>query len=211
MLICLFLIIKLCEFFTQIYLLVDKIYIFANMNDTRSEILRLGEEFIRTKGYNAFSYADIAEIIKIRKATIHYYFPTKADLGTEIIKNTIQNFHNAVNNWEQYPYEIQLKHWILLYADSRKKNWVCITGALSPVFDTLPTKMQVQLQILVNDIFNWLEEVLSKGKEAGVFHFNESPQLKAHIIQSLLLASLLLDKVVAKDIYEEMKSHILGI
>ena len=140
----------------------------------------------------------------------HYYFPTKADLGTEIIKNTIQNFHNAVNNWKQYPYEIQLKHWILLYADSRKKNWVCITGALSPVFDTLPTKMQVQLQILVNDIFNWLEEVLSKGKEAGVFHFNESPQLKAHIIQSLLLASLLLDKVVAKDIYEEMKSHILG-
>lgn len=180
------------------------------MNDTRSEILRLGEEFIRTKGYNAFSYADIAEIIQIRKATIHYYFPSKADLGAEIIKNTIQNFHNAIDEWKQYPADIQLKRWILLYADSKKKNWVCLTGALSPVFDTLPSQMQVELKRMVDEILTWLEGILSQGKQMGVFNFNEHPRLKAYLIQSLLLASLLLDKVVKEDVYEEISSHILN-
>lgn len=179
------------------------------MNDTRSEILRLGEEFIRTKGYNSFSYADIAEIIQIRKATIHYYFPTKADLGTEIIKNTIQKFHTAIKEWEQYSYDIQLKNWVALYADSKKRNWVCITGALSPDFDTLPFKMQVELKLLINDVFSWLEKILSNGKKNGIFHFDESPRLKAHIIQSLLLASLLFDKVTTNNIYEEVKDYIL--
>ena len=39
------------------------------MNDTRNEIIRIGNELVRSVGYNAFSYADIAKALnpKIRK------------------------------------------------------------------------------------------------------------------------------------------------
>lgn len=37
------------------------------MNDTRNEIIRIGNELIRSVGYNAFSYADIAKALNIKK------------------------------------------------------------------------------------------------------------------------------------------------
>ena len=55
------------------------------MNDTRSEIIRLGSELIRSIGYNSFSYADISKALNIKNAAIHYYFPSKSDLGVEKI------------------------------------------------------------------------------------------------------------------------------
>ena len=54
------------------------------MNDTRSEIVRLASELIRSIGYNAFSYTDISQKLHIKNAAIHYYFPSKSDLGVEV-------------------------------------------------------------------------------------------------------------------------------
>ena len=39
------------------------------------------QHLVQTRGYHAFSYADIAEEVGSRKASIHYYFPSKTDLG----------------------------------------------------------------------------------------------------------------------------------
>ena len=36
------------------------------MNDTRNEIIRIGNELVRSVGYNAFSYADIAKALNIK-------------------------------------------------------------------------------------------------------------------------------------------------
>ena len=59
------------------------------MNDTRNEIIRIGNELVRSVGYNAFSYADIAKALNIKNAAIHYYFPSKSDLGVEIIERKL--------------------------------------------------------------------------------------------------------------------------
>ena len=40
------------------------------MNDTRNEIIRIGNELVRSVGYNAFSYADIAKALNIKNAAI---------------------------------------------------------------------------------------------------------------------------------------------
>lgn len=179
------------------------------MNDTRSEIIRLGDMLIRTKGYNAFSYADIAEVVKIRKATIHYYFPSKSDLGVEVIKNTLSNFKEQTASWNNLPYDKQFRNWIAIYEQSKNCNWVCIIGALSPVYDTLSNEMQSELERLANIILEWLTTLLAKGKEAGFFHYTEPPETKAYLIQSSLLASLLLNKVLKKDAYKMIENGIL--
>ena len=70
------------------------------MNDTRNEIIRIGSELIRSVGYNAFSYADIAKVLNIKNAAIHYYFPTKSDLGEEIIKRNIDAFNELISRWK---------------------------------------------------------------------------------------------------------------
>lgn len=41
---------------------------------------------VRQNGFDGFSYADLADEIGIRKASIHYHFPSKADLSAAIMK-----------------------------------------------------------------------------------------------------------------------------
>jgi TetR/AcrR family transcriptional repressor of nem operon len=56
------------------------------------EILDVAQEAIQKRGYNAFSYADLAEAVGIRKASIHHYFPSKADLGLAVIRRYRESF-----------------------------------------------------------------------------------------------------------------------
>lgn len=181
------------------------------MNDTRSEIVRLAEELIRTKGYNAFSYADVSKLVKIKNATIHYYFPSKSDLGMEVIKGTISAFREQTANWSKLPYEKQFKNYIDIYDRSRNNNLVCIMGTLLPIYDTLSDSMKFELEQLANIILDWLTDLLTKGRETDVFHYEEPSKTKAYLIQSSLLASLLLNKVLKKDAYQIIHDGILMI
>ncbi|MCA8089277.1 TetR/AcrR family transcriptional regulator, partial [Burkholderia cenocepacia] len=53
---------------------------------TRDALVQAGEGLMRSMGYAAFSYADLAETVGIRKASIHHHFPTKEDLGVAIVE-----------------------------------------------------------------------------------------------------------------------------
>ncbi|HKI87734.1 MAG TPA: TetR/AcrR family transcriptional regulator, partial [Draconibacterium sp.] len=70
------------------------------MSVTREKILELGENLIRTRGYNAFSYQDISSELGIKNAAIHYYFPSKKNLGTSIVKTNIQRFEEMIDNMQ---------------------------------------------------------------------------------------------------------------
>ena len=61
---------------------------------TSEQILEVASDLIQTRGYNDFSYADISITVGIRKASIHYHFPTKSSLGRACIgtyKNALEN------------------------------------------------------------------------------------------------------------------------
>jgi TetR/AcrR family transcriptional repressor of nem operon len=44
--------------------------------DTAERILQVAEQLVQARGYNAFSYADIARTLNLTKASLHYHFPT---------------------------------------------------------------------------------------------------------------------------------------
>ena len=53
--------------------------------DTKTALLDVAEHAVRARGFDGFSYADMAEAVGIRKASIHYHFPTKADLSAALM------------------------------------------------------------------------------------------------------------------------------
>ena len=65
-------------------------------SETAEQILDLAETLIQTRGYSAFSYQDIADSLGIRKASIHYHFPSKADLGVAVVDRYIARFGEAL-------------------------------------------------------------------------------------------------------------------
>ena len=64
--------------------------------DTRERLLRETETLVRTRGYAAFSYADLSERVGIRKASIHHHFRTKEDLGAALIDSYLVKFEAAL-------------------------------------------------------------------------------------------------------------------
>lgn len=180
------------------------------MKDTKSEIIQIADELIRTKGYNAFSYTDISERLKIKNASVHYHFPSKSDLGVAVIKKTIIAFENVTDSWSTLDIKTQFVKFVTMHDKTQREHWVCLMGALSSSVDTLSDDMRIELKKMANIIIAYLTDILSKGKEQHVFSFTEDAKTKAYLIQSSLLASLLLDKVMENDVYKVIQNGILN-
>ncbi|MFT3738623.1 MAG: TetR/AcrR family transcriptional regulator [Breznakibacter sp.] len=181
------------------------------MSITREKILGLGENLIRTKGYNGFSYQDISSELGIKNAAVHYYFPSKENLGTSIVKTNIQRFDEMVDNMHNRSFDEwqQLDTFIKIYVKSHRERKKCLVGSLSPDFNTLNDSTKTELRRMIDMILKWLTELLEKGKEAKVFHFNDEPQNKALTIFSSLVASLQLSDVMDKVDYKAFCQSIV--
>ena len=54
------------------------------MENRKSQIIELALRNIREKGYLSFSYDDLAKELGVTKASIHYHFMKKEDLGLAV-------------------------------------------------------------------------------------------------------------------------------
>ena len=181
------------------------------MKDTRKEIIRIADQLIRLRGYNAFSYADIAKELRIKNAAIHYHFPSKADLGVEVIKGAVSRFEEKSGSWIGIPLKEQYMNYVTLFRVENINQGICLVGALSSSFNTLPQNMQHELRRYIDTLLDWLTNVLEAGKKEGIFTFDEAPRFKAYFIQSAMLASLLLNKILADDVCRHIHDSVLNI
>ncbi len=73
---------------------------------TREHILKTADDLIRDKGYNAFSFVDIANTVGIKKASIYHHFPHKSDLGVAVVSYHIENLNKLMAEYKsQSPIE----------------------------------------------------------------------------------------------------------
>jgi len=63
-----------------------------NAAETETRILDLAESMIREKGYNGFSFREIATAVGVKSSSVHYYFPTKSDLGVKVARRYADRF-----------------------------------------------------------------------------------------------------------------------
>jgi AcrR family transcriptional regulator len=181
------------------------------MSITREKIMELGEDLIRTKGYNAFSYQDISSELGIKNAAIHYYFPSKENLGTSIVRTNVQRFEEMIENMHSRGFDErqQLETFIKIYSKSYREQKLCIVGALGSDFNTLSESTRTELKRITEIILKWLTGILTSGKEKKIFVFSDEPQKKAWLIFTCLVASLQLARIVDKLDYKVVHQIII--
>ncbi|SFF64506.1 TetR/AcrR family transcriptional regulator [Sunxiuqinia elliptica] len=186
------------------------------MSVTRERIMELAEELILTKGYNAFSYQDISSELGIKNAAIHYYFPSKANLGTSIVKNNFLRFEEMIENMDIRKFDEvkQLESFLRVYVKSAREQKICVIGSLGPDFNTLPEASQKELQKMTNRIIDWLTKLLETGRYNGVFAFKGDAHNRALLVLSTMIASLqmarVLDKQAFKDIHQSLIDDLIA-
>src|SRR3712207_26318 len=99
--------------------------------ETAAQILDLAQELVQLRGYNAFSYRDIAEQVGIQTASIHYHFPTKAHLGRALVVRYRERFLAALSQIDATTTDpkLKLKRYIELYKQTlSSKGKLCLCG-----------------------------------------------------------------------------------
>lgn len=181
------------------------------MNSTKTKIIDLAEILIRTKGYNGFSYKDIAAALGVKNAAIHYHFPKKSDLGLQIIQQTRAEFQQLTTRLDQLDdARAQLLSFAKLYQRSQNRGLVCFMGALGPSFDALPEIMQTALQAASVEVRAWVQGALDRGRTRQELVFSGSSKSRADVIVSALMASLILSKVTGEQILNHVIEQTIG-
>ncbi|RYD96526.1 MAG: TetR/AcrR family transcriptional regulator [Sphingobacteriales bacterium] len=162
---------------------------------TRAAIIQSADELIRDKGYNAFSFVDIAAIVGIRKPSVHHHFPHKADLGLAVIECHINKLEEIRENYKNSSPAEQLDRFFAIYQEIKTQNRICIVGALSTDFNTLEPAVQEKLQEFSEHMITWVSQFLKEGKAAGTFQFKQSSRTKAIMLLSGMLAIVQLSRL----------------
>ncbi|MFW9081914.1 TetR/AcrR family transcriptional regulator [Pseudomonas sp. P2757] len=136
---------------------------------TRSDLLASAEILLRTKGYAAFSYADLAEEIGIKKASIHHHFPTKEGLAIAIVESYLFRFKNQLESIDDtHPLIIdRLNTFALMFAHSSESALLPLCGALAAELSALPESLKEMTRDFFEIHLNWLQANIVRGQEAG--------------------------------------------
>jgi TetR/AcrR family transcriptional repressor of nem operon len=159
----------------------------------RGRILDVAERLVQVRGYNGFSYADVAAELKVTKASVHYHFPGKAELGEALLARYAERFALALAaiDVEIEDPTAKLEAYAGLYADVLRGQRMCLCGMLAAEYETLPDPIRDAVISFLDDNEAWLERVLERGRETGALRFDGPARETAQSIVSGLEGAML--------------------
>lgn len=160
---------------------------------TRTQLVAEAEELMRRVGYSAFSYAHLTEKIGIRKASIHYYFPTKPALAEAVVDAAMAKFVQALAVIERgEPTAVsRLDAYSRLFLLGVEDNLRPLCCALSAELSVLPEAIQEKTRRYFDIHLDWLTRVIAAGRAAGDLHWpGEARDLAVLLLTTLEGGSL---------------------
>ncbi len=167
-------------------------------HDTKLALLEEAESLIRSRGYSGFSYADLSDVIGIRKASIHYHYPTKEELviavldeyklryERELTRIKIQDIH-ALDRIESYAQ---------LYLAGIDRGLGCLCAALAAELDVVPDSLKIRTTAFFEQHTTWLMDIYREGLVKGTVSTNLSAKEAARLILATLEGALLVERML---------------
>jgi TetR/AcrR family transcriptional repressor of nem operon len=135
---------------------------------TADRVLDSAERLVQERGFNGFSYADIAAELGITKASLHYHFRGKAELGEALIERYTARFGEALERIDASGSDLaaKLDAYVDLHAEVLKGRRMCLCGMLAAEFRTLPGPMQEAVRRFFELNESWVAGLVESGRAA---------------------------------------------
>lgn len=150
--------------------------------DTRTRLLDCAESAVRSRGFDGFSYADMAVAVGIRKASIHYYFPTKADLALALIERYSDRFFAKLDAIaaREASAGARLKNYVSACRDALDGGTkLCLCVAFATGCDGLSAPVLARLDRFHLTVAAWLECTFALGQADGTIAAVRAPKQEA--------------------------------
>ncbi|GGF11584.1 TetR family transcriptional regulator [Aliidongia dinghuensis] len=167
----------------------------SNLSSTSDAILACARSLIVAGGYNGFSYADIADVVGIRKASIHHHFPNKVDLVRTLVAQYREEARTGLANLELRVSDpvgqlrLYVGYWEACIADASAP--FCIGALLASQLPVLPEEVGIEVRAHFRSLSEWLAVVLERGALNGQFHLTSTPRVEAEAFMATVHGAML--------------------
>jgi len=130
----------------------------------------VAQELVQTRGFHGFSFRDISAKVGIRTASIHYYFPTKDDLGSAMLARIQAGFNEALEQIYQEcdQSEVKLRRFAAIFMDTfGGGDRLCPFCMFATAQETVSEPVRAQVMAFWNCGEEWLVRVLEDGRRRG--------------------------------------------
>lgn len=162
--------------------------------ETANKIRDVAHDLIAARGYAGFSYSDVAEIVGLRKASIHHYFPSKADLVVAALREHRSQLLSATGglNAVQDPLQrlrLYVQYWQGCIESNNRP--ICIAALLSSELPILPKEVQVEVEAHFQSLSGWVRATLREGVKRDKIQLRHSAEIEAQSFIALVHGAML--------------------
>jgi TetR/AcrR family transcriptional regulator, transcriptional repressor for nem operon len=165
----------------------------ATATGTAAAILDVAERLVQARGFNGFSYADIAAELGLTKAALHYHFSGKEALGESLISRYAARFRDTLASIDAQGTAApeKLQAYCEIYRAALRDDRMCLCGMLAAEYNTLPRSMRRAIVAFFDENEVWLTALLETGRAAGTLGFVDSAHQAAQMIIAALEGAML--------------------
>jgi TetR/AcrR family transcriptional regulator, transcriptional repressor for nem operon len=173
----------------------------VNLTPTkRDEILDAAESMMRVAGYNAFSTRDVAEAVAIKAASVHYYFPTKSDIGAAVAERYTHRFIESLGEPAEFKGNAHkaLAHYVDAFRTALVRDGkLCLCAVLGAESGGLPPEVRAGARIFFERNLEWLTVALNNNGKRGLpSALNRATLVLAALEGAMILSKTLTDEAV---------------
>jgi TetR/AcrR family transcriptional repressor of nem operon len=162
---------------------------------TSDDILGCARTLIIAGGYNGFSYADVAAVVGIRKASIHHHFPTKVDLVRTLVERYREEVDMGIAEFERRSPDAvdQLRSYVGFWEDciGDPTTSFCVCALLASQIPVLPDEIVLELRAHFRTLSGWLTSVLDRGVKQGTIVLSGSARAEAEAFLATMHGAML--------------------
>lgn len=164
-------------------------------SSTAEDILASARSLIVSGGYNGFSYADIADVVGIRKPSIHHHFPSKAELVRALVAGYRKEAEEGIANLERAipgpldQLRAYIGYWKSCIGDASAP--FCICALLANELPVLPQEVALEVRAYFRFLSAWLASVLERGAAQGTIRLTDTPRVEAEAFMATVHGAML--------------------
>ncbi|KQT29086.1 MAG: TetR/AcrR family transcriptional regulator [Bradyrhizobium sp.] len=167
----------------------------SNVSSTANDILACARTLIIAGGYNGFSYADIADVVGIRKPSIHHHFASKVDLVRTLVSRYREEAQaglaalerNVADPGEQL--RSYIAYWEVCIKDATAP--FCVCALLASELPILPEEVAVEVRAHFRALASWLTSAMERGKRQGRLQLASTARIEAESFMATVHGAML--------------------
>ncbi|HEU4671059.1 MAG TPA: TetR/AcrR family transcriptional regulator [Dyella sp.] len=164
---------------------------------TAARVMDVAEALVQQRGYGGFSFDDVAQIVGIRKPSVHHHFRTKADLVAALARRYTERFESALAAIDVARRDpmARLRAYVQLFATTYAQDGrLCVCGMLGAESDALPTGVAEAVAEFFRLNLDWLTAAFRDAQQGGRVASSQRPAALAELMLSALEGAMVVGR-----------------